>query len=461
MYAIVDIETTGGSPRTDRITEIAVYIHDGQCIVDEFITLVNPERKIPYYITQLTGITNSMVCDAPRFYEIAKKIVELTENKIFVAHNVGFDYNFIKTEFKHLGYTFQRDQLCTVSLSRRLIPGLPSYSLGNLCKELNIRIEDRHRAAGDALATTKLFDILLQLSSDAGHDFFEMPGIFKKDLHPNFDPDKLKNLPNESGVYYFYNDQNDLIYIGKSKNIKTRILTHFRNHSTKKAIEMKKQVASIDYELTGSELIALLKESEEIKSLKPVFNCSQRRSVSHYGIFAHYNTSGYLCYSIQRLSDIRATPICTFSSQKAAKSYMQQCIDTFHLCQKLCGMYQTSAACFYYELDECKGACIEEEPAEEYNIRAQKLIESNRFKTNNFYIIDAGRDEDEYAVVKIEHGKYQGYGYISGNLYENTNDSMDDYITAYSDNRDIQQIIKNYLKSNKVIDIIPYRSVFE
>jgi DNA polymerase-3 subunit epsilon len=165
MYAIVDIETTGGSPASDKITEIAILIHDGQKITDEFITLINPERSIPYNITALTGITNEMVAEAPRFYEVARKIVELTENKTFVAHNSGFDYSFIRSEFRSLGYRFQREHLCTVKLSRKLIPGLKSYSLGTLCNELGIEINDRHRAAGDAMATARLFDILMDLNN--------------------------------------------------------------------------------------------------------------------------------------------------------------------------------------------------------------------------------------------------------------------------------------------------------
>jgi len=138
MFAIVDIETTGGSPKNDQITEIAVFIHDGLTIVEEFVTLVNPEINIPYYITGLTGITNEMVADAPKFYEIARKIVELTEDQIFVAHNVNFDYSFIRYEFKNLGYEFSRKTLDTIRLARQVVPGLPSYSLGKLCASIGI-----------------------------------------------------------------------------------------------------------------------------------------------------------------------------------------------------------------------------------------------------------------------------------------------------------------------------------
>jgi DNA polymerase-3 subunit epsilon len=165
MYAIIDIETTGLSPQRNKITEIAVYIHDGEKIVDEFSSLINPECYISPNITKITGITNEMVAQAPKFWEVAKDIVLLTEGTTFVAHNATFDYNFIRHEFKSLGYDFKREKLCTVQLSRKIIPGRKSYSLGKLCNELNIPLNGRHRAAGDALATVKLFEYLLQKDS--------------------------------------------------------------------------------------------------------------------------------------------------------------------------------------------------------------------------------------------------------------------------------------------------------
>jgi DNA polymerase-3 subunit epsilon len=165
MFSIIDIETTGISPYKEKITEIAIYVHDGKKIVNEFTTLINPEKYISSYITELTGITNEMVAKAPKFYEIAKKVVELTENTTFVAHNVSFDYNFIRTEFQSLGYNYNRDKLCTVRLSRKLIPGKKSYSLGKLCNDLKINVKDRHRASGDALATVKLFELLMNIQN--------------------------------------------------------------------------------------------------------------------------------------------------------------------------------------------------------------------------------------------------------------------------------------------------------
>lgn len=173
MYAIVDIETTSGSPKSGKITEIAIFIYNGSEITDSFVSLINPECDIPYYITNITGINNQMVANAPKFYEIAKKVVEITANKIFVAHNVSFDYNFIRNEFKQLGYDFKRKTMCTVELSRKYIPGHRSYSLGNICGELGIEINGRHRAAGDALATVKLLELILMNYQRSNSNLFQ------------------------------------------------------------------------------------------------------------------------------------------------------------------------------------------------------------------------------------------------------------------------------------------------
>jgi DNA polymerase-3 subunit epsilon len=161
LYAIIDIETTGQSPGKGKITEIAIFVHDGFRVVDSFTSLINPECYIPGFITELTGIDNDMVRNAPKFYEVARKVVELTHDKIFVAHNVMFDYRFIQEEFKRLGYDYQRKTMCTVRLGRKFLPGHRSYSLGKICDDLGIRIEGRHRAAGDAYATVKLFELIL------------------------------------------------------------------------------------------------------------------------------------------------------------------------------------------------------------------------------------------------------------------------------------------------------------
>ena len=457
MYAIVDIETTGGSPTHEKITEVAVYVFDGENIIDEYSTLINPEKKIPYFITNLTGITNEMVADAPKFYEIAKHIVELTENCIFVGHNVSFDYQFIRQEFKRLGYNFTRDRLCTVQLSRKLIPGYPSYSLGKICDQLNIQIAGRHRASGDAFATVKLFEHLLKLCDPQMRAFKNIPGLNKNDIHPQLDPHKVENLPESTGVYYFYNDKNELIYIGKSKNIRSRVYSHFNNFNSRKSIEMRLNIADVSYDITGSELISLLKESHEIKQLKPIYNRAQRRSVSQYGLYYNFDEKGYIRFTILS-NNKKEAPLCSFSTLKSAKQYLQELVDKFKLCQKLCGLYETSGACFHFELMECNGACIGKETTNNYNLRARKIIESLQYKYQNSLIVEEGRSENELAAVMIKNGKYIGYGYLNKEFNSQGIEGLKSCIHKYPDNRDVQQIIKNYIRQNIKLKIIPFEA---
>jgi len=456
MYAIIDIETTGGSARTEKITEIAVYLHDGNEITGEFVSLVNPERNIPYFITSLTGITNEMVEDAPRFYEIAKTIIELTEGRTFVAHNARFDYSFIRQEYKSLGFNFKRNILDTVALSRKLLPGHSSYSLGNICKDLNIQINGRHRAAGDALATVKLLEILIGKDAEANGNRSSLLKSTKiSKLNPKLDITKIEKIPDEPGVYYFYNEKGDLIYIGKSRNLQQRISTHLSNNTTNRAMEMRDLIADIGWETTGSELIALLKESQEIKRNKPVYNRAQRRTGFQWGIFSFVDSNGYLNYRYGQINDNEA-PVSVFTSKEKTKSKLSSLVEKYGLCQKLSGLYDTEGACFHYQVGICKGACIGKETPEEYNERASKACEEFIFSRRNFFIIDKGRDIDERCAVKIINGKYSGWGYFNINEMGFGLSAVHDCIVPSGDNSDIQVILKQYLKGNRVEKIIEF-----
>jgi DNA polymerase III subunit epsilon len=456
MYAIIDIETTGGSSRIEKITEIAIYLHDGNHITGEFSTLVNPERNIPYFITNLTGITNEMVEDAPRFFEIAKNIVELTEGRTFVAHNARFDYSFIREEFKSLGFNFKRSVIDTVAISRKLFPGYRSYSLGNICRELNININGRHRAAGDALATVKLFEMLLERDREINGN---LPGLMKNTrvskLHPGLDISKIDNIPEEPGIYYFYNENRDLIYIGKSRNLQQRISTHLSNNTTNRAMEMRDLIADIDWEVTGSELIALLKESSEIKENKPVYNRAQRRTSFHWGIFSFVDEIGYINFRYGNLDNDEA-PVSVFSSKDRARAKLDSLVERYNLCQKLSGLYETNGACFHHQVSICRGACCGKESAEEYNERASKAIEEFVFTRRNFFVIDKGRDEEERSAVKIVNGKYAGYGYFNINDMGFGLAAVHECINHSEDNRDIQVILKQYLRNNRVEKLIEF-----
>jgi DNA polymerase-3 subunit epsilon len=457
MFAILDIETTGGSPKTEKITEIAIFFHDGEKVVDEWSTLVNPEKPIPYFITGLTGITNEMVADSPRFYEIARELVEKTENHTIVGHNVSFDYSFIKSEFKRLGFDYDRKTLCTIKLSRKVFPGYRSYSLGKICKELGIEIRDRHRASGDALATVRLFELIRD--NQNGHVDFGLPyepaGRYKN-LNENITVKDIENLPEECGTYYFYDENQQLLYIGKSKNIRHRVLSHLGNTNSKRALDMKQRIHSVSYELTGSELIALLKESREIKEQKPMFNRAQKRTLFYWGLYTGKNEFGYITFSLRKISETPDDPVTCFNNKKEARESLTRMVEKNWLCQKLSGLYQTEGACFHYTIRQCNGACVQGESVREYNKRAEALLDSLKLDRGNVLIVDQGRDPGERSLVRIEKGMYMGYGYVSVNDAYLGIEQMLDCIYPALDNRDIRQILKNWLKSNKVEKMLYY-----
>lgn len=455
MYTIIDIETTGGSYKRGKITEIAIYKFDGQSVVDEFVSLVNPEIYIPHNITLLTGITNEMVEKAPRFFEVAKRIVEITEGNVFVAHNASFDYNFIKAEFESLGYVFERETLCTVKLSRSLLPGLPSYSLGNLCEVLGINNNARHRAAGDALATVELFKILLEKNNGIILPDDPYSRFSAGSLHPLMSVNKLKVLPEKTGVYYLHDEDGDVLYIGKSKNIRRRVLTHLGNPKTKRAVEMKQKTADISYFITGSELVALLMESEEIKKHKPLYNRAQRKRRVSFGLYSYFDRKGYQRLMIKKNSGVEV-PAASFETAKEATEALFRWVDEFELCQQLCGLFDSSNGCFRYGLKQCKGACVGEEPSDEYNERVEELLSSLSCQFDNAVIIDKGKNRDDVSLVMIENGRYLGYGWMDRDNTVNSAEEFREFIEFMEDNRDVRKIISGYLKNNKPEKIIRY-----
>lgn len=448
MYAIIDIETTGGNASRERITEIAIFIHDGTQVVNEYSTLINPECKVPPFVARLTGISDEMLKDAPKFFEVARNIVEITEGCTFVAHNAAFDYSFVKQEFLNLGYKYKRPVLCTVKMSRKLLPGYKSYSLGNLCNSLGIQITSRHRASGDALATVKLFERLLNVDPTLNQ-------IPTDGLHIGLDRSTFNRLPTVAGVYYFHDENGKLLYIGKSKNIRSRVLSHFQNSSTTKAIEMRSNTASISYEETGSELIALLLESDEIKKHKPLYNRLQRRTLYKYGLYSFYTQSGYHVIQIEKIKTT-GTPHTVFASFDEALVKLHELAAKYNLCQKLCGLYQNHGACFQHSIGQCSGACIGNEPAEIYNLRVDSALSGFHHKWSDMAIIDHGRNEDEFSVVLIENNKFSGFGWLTSNVNIQNVNQLKECIKQFSDNRDVQQIIKGFLNSGKALKIIRF-----
>ena len=446
MYSVVDIETTGNGYKGQKITEISVFLFDGEKIIDEFTSLVNPEQAIPYFITNLTGITEAMVRTAPKFYEIAKKIAEITKDAIFVAHNVNFDYNIIRDEFKSLGFDFKRKKLCTVRLSRKIIPGLSSYSLGNICTAEGIEIAARHRAKGDAEATVELFSRLLKRDDNFTINSFLNAKSREATLPPLLDKQVVDKLPERHGVYYFKNLEKEVIYVGKANNIKQRVISHFYDKK-KKERTMCLETADISYTETGSELIALLHESSEIKHLYPKFNRAQRKAGEAVGLFSYEDQRGVVHLAFNRLK-LTPNPLMKFYSMAACKSMLEKVCEVFELCPKYCHLQTNVNACFHYQLQQCKGICTGKEAVESYNKRVYEAIKSLGLQTENLVIKESGRNNKEIGFALILNGIYQGFGYVDKNQdIKEPNDYLL-YVKPQKDTRDVQRILKSYLANN-------------
>lgn len=453
LYAVVDIETTGGMARRDKITEIAIVLTDGEQIIDSYETLINPERSIPYEITRITGITDDMVVEAPRFYEVAKKIVEMTEGAIFVAHNVRFDYSFLREEFSSLGFTFTRRQLCTVVLSRKSFPGLRSYSLGNLIRHFGIQVENRHRAMDDAMATVDILSRALGMENGSSKaDRLIAAGIRASHLPQDISKERINQLPESVGVYYFYNTYGHVIYIGKSINIKKRVIQHFGNIDTKTDKFIAK-VADMTYEITGSELIAMLFESNEIKAIQPEINKAQRSKDYPYFIHHFVDGHGYIRLDWQK-SSIKTRKdkniLNHFSSKSAARGSLYGVTTTFELCTGLTGLYEPDGrGCFYYQTGVCSGACQHQEPPSDYNLRAEMAIEKlKKSFDQNFFIITEGRDETECGLVLVEDGHYRGFGYIPSSDLHLGIEELKEAIKYLTPNPECNQIILTWLEKH-------------
>jgi DNA polymerase III subunit epsilon len=456
-YAVVDVETSGQS---NKITEIAIYVYDSEKdkIVDEFSSLVNPECNIPQFITNLTGITNDLVADAPRFFEIAKEIHTITENAVFVAHSVGFDYTVIRGEYKELGADFRRKKMCTVRLSRKVFPGLRSYSLGKLCDSLGIEITDRHRATGDAKATTELLKMLLQ--NDGNQHIEKALNVRSREatLPPNLPAETFAALPEQTGVYFMHNEEGKVIYVGKAKEIKTRISGHFSDNTPKK-IKFKNQIHDISYVLTGTELLALLVEAAEIKNHFPEFNRAQKYSGTGYALCRYRDQNDVERLEVIKNKKSNQTPLASFSNPVKAREFLGQLVEQFNLCARMTGLQTVQGACFDYHLGRCRGICVKEEAVEGYNARMNKAVASFTLEFGTYVIWIKGRKRDERSFLYIENGRYQGYGFVDEHSQIGDHSDLTDILVQQQHNSEIQHILNAYLSKSSPKNIQHFSSV--
>jgi DNA polymerase III subunit epsilon len=454
MYAIVDIETTGGYAENHRITEIAIYHHDGLTITDTFHTLINPGRNIPYYITGLTGISTEMVLDAPTFSEIAPALHQKLDGKVFVAHNAHFDYSFLKKEFEQVGINWQSKKLCTVRLSRKIIPGLRSYSLGSLAESLGVTITNRHRAGGDAAATVQIFDMLLQRDHD-GH----ITKALKRNsgetiLPPNLAKAEFDKIPAKCGVYYFHDARGNVIYVGKAINIKKRIAGHFTGDAREwSRSKIRNEIHHISYELTGNELIALILESQEIRRLWPKYNQAQKYRVEEWGIYSYEDRNGYQRFSVNLVTR-GSRPLIRFSSKGDAWNFLWEKVREHDLCPKLSGLQLAKGLCFDYQTGECCGACMGIETAKKYNKKIFKAIDAFSQQGNSVAIIGKGRTGDEQSLVLVERGTYFGYGYFDNQASISDLESARNFVRKSVETPTVQNLINSYLMNPRGSQVV-------
>jgi DNA polymerase-3 subunit epsilon len=437
IYTVVDIETTGGS-HGNRITEIAAIKTDGTCILDSYETLINPQVFIPKSITLLTGITNTMVEDAPLFEDVADEFLEFMQETIFIAHNVSFDYSIIKNHFEDMGTAFNKKKLCTVRLARGILPGHPSYSLGKICNNLGIENENRHRAMGDTKATVELFHHLLKQDKD---DFvFHSLNQLNREatLPPNLPKEEFENIPNTAGVYYLLGENMKILYVGKAKDIKKRVVAHFTESSRKKA-ELLRKIHHVSYVETGNELVALLLESDEIKKHYPPYNKAQKHKSNDYHV-CYYEGQDSIMRVDVFMQKFAKNSIASFSSMVMAKDHLYKLVESSKLCPKYTGLERTKGNCYLGDNCElCSGVITEEQ----YN---EQVIKATEDKKNcmNIYIVGPGRNRNEHSVISVVEGDYRGFGFVEAESGVSQED-LAECITLYKNNNNTRQIINAFL----------------
>jgi len=443
MYAIVDIETTGSYAAANGITEISIYLSDGQSITGKYSTLINPGQPIPPYIIAMTGITNQMVAAAPAFEAVAENIFNLLQDKIFIAHNVNFDYSFVKGHLQEAGFELKSKKLCTVRLSRKIFPGFPSYSLGKLSQSLGIEITERHRAAGDAEATAKIFHLLLQHDKEEFIQKSLQRNSKEWILPPNVPKEHFDALPYTPGVYYFHNEKGKVVYVGKAGNIRYRVNSHFSNNSeSRQKQNFMRHVYAISHQPCGTELMACILESAEIKKRWPVFNSSQKRWEDIYGIFVYQDQRGYLRLAIDK-NRKRLHPVSTFHYLVDGHALLRKLIKDHQLCPKLCFLQKDDSACEGIKDEYCRGACEQQEPASRYNKRVTKACASLAIQPS-FAIIDKGINVEDQSCILVCEGKFYGMGYIPAGTEIGNVEKLKEQLTMYRENSFIRNIVNGY-----------------
>lgn len=430
MYSIIDIETTGGNKNTGRITEIAAFNHDGHKVVDSFSTLVNPEVPIPPFIVNLTGITDEMVAKAPKFEEIADELDRFTSNATFVAHNVNFDFGFIREEFRRIGREFKRKRLCTVQLSRETFPDLSSYSLGKITDQLGIELNGHHRAEADAKATIKLFEKIIAQKRNTG--LFEVNFGLKDLSHinsPYISLEVFKSIPDDCGIYKIYNSADELIFVKRSSQILSALSKKLQLNGTKNSNDLIKETYRLDWEITGSNLLAQILEAEQTLANKPRYNFGKFSMKARYGLYEQDNKgSQSLTIKKRRRND---EPLVVFSSFYEGLEYLKKLSDQFNL-------------------------TFEEQRIGKYNqpmVALEGDYEKFLFPNSSYAILDEAPEIHQKTIILVEDQARVSVGYVDGEMpLENI--SSDDLQLTLPFRPEHMMIIRHYIRKSRYEKIV-------
>lgn len=441
LYAVVDIETTGSYAAGNGITEIAIVIHDGQKVLHVYESLVNPKQEIPYFIQRLTGINNHMVAHAPAFTEIAAQVHELLQDKVFVAHNVNFDYSFLKHHLANEGYELNTKKLCTVRLARKIIPGYTSYSLGKLCHQVGIELTNHHRAGGDAVATAELFKLLLE-NDNANVIAGMLKGRNREQyIPPNVPVEQVDNLPPMPGVYYFHDARGKIIYVGKAINLSKRVKSHFSNNkANRQKQEFMREIHRISYTETATDLMAHILESAEIRRLWPSHNRSQRGYLPRYGLFVYEDGNGYKRLGIEK-NKLYYKPVYTFNTIIEGHNRMRELIQEYNLCARLCNLAKTDDCADSIYAEHCHGACTGAEEVGMYNNKVEKAVQTLQQQLPTFALVDRGINDEEQSCILVKQGSFFGMGYIAHDTNMDDLERLENTLQPYQDNDYIRNLV--------------------
>jgi DNA polymerase-3 subunit epsilon len=444
-YAIVDIETTGGYAAANGITEICIQVFDGEKVIEQFETLINPIQAIPKYIQAFTGITNEMVQDAPCFEDIAEKIYTILQGNVFVAHSVNFDYSFIKNHLEFYGYKLNSKKLCTVRLARQIFPGLPSYSLGKLCHSLDIELNNRHRAGGDAKATVALFQKLLTSDTKNIIEASLLRNSKEQALPPNVPKKHFTQLPSTPGVYYFHDNKGKVIYVGKAKNLKKRVNSHFSNNSDNKQRQnFLRHTCAISFKSCATELMASILEATEIKHYWPAFNQAQKQPEDVFGIYLYEDQNGYLRLVIDKKRR-HSTPVCSFHYKVDVHNFLKKLITRFNLCPRLSYIQTDSEKCIGLLENYCYGACEQSEEPAKYNERVAQALESLKERPS-YIVFDKGLEEKQVSCIVVEKGSLVAMGCIPQEMKEEKMEIIKERLEPFKENAVIRQLLNRYVE---------------